>query len=708
MLRRRWRDLLQSAGPGRAEHARRLVALGDEVGSGRRNGATVFVSGDESDGREALLRAVAAELRDGDAIVVAGRFELGELRAVGEDEAEAARAARARCNCCRPSCRSPRPMLPVLKLFSLVLRQSAKAWQIVSQIRDRNGQIDPGLLLPQLLQLAAQDRPVVCLVDCAEDAAAGWWEDLLTLFAGEIAGPVPVLLVVGVEAETRRDDVPRGQYAAQTLVQRGLARVWPLERIGHDGPRGVGRDAPSRRSSRRCSTAAAAGTAHWPPACGRRGGPAGVVERDARRPAVALQRGWSGRDRRGTAAARRGVSLPELERAREVLSVAALEGRQFTAEAVAHALERERDELVDYLDDVLVEAELVEEVGLITIESEQGTQHLWRYRFVSDLDRLTLRHALTGREAADRSERLAERARRGLRRRQRRRLRHGRAALRCRRRRGAWPPASGPGRGSAWTTTSSSGARRGCCRARRRSAPLERDDGGGGARRGGAAALSTGPFTEGLAYAQAALRHALEGSEPGRGVLLRGLVRGQPASSTPRPAGISRRRWPRADAAPGTRADRRRDCTGSPTSTSREGDYATAQRRYAEVLSVRRAARRPRRRGRGARRLSGADQRTGSLTRRQAGDLPWRRADRDHSRRVTRGFGRLGADGTITVFRFQRPRPALCGGRSSGARRTARAGAGRTSSEALSITRSLGDADGEREILELIAAQGET
>src|SRR5215218_6306225 len=61
------RDFLHPAGPGRAESARRLVALADEIGSG----TTVFVSGDERDGREALLRAVAAELEGGEAIVVA-------------------------------------------------------------------------------------------------------------------------------------------------------------------------------------------------------------------------------------------------------------------------------------------------------------------------------------------------------------------------------------------------------------------------------------------------------------------------------------------------------------------------------------------------------------------------------------------------------------------------------------------------------------
>jgi hypothetical protein len=380
--------------------ARRLVALGAEIAAGRRHGATVFVSGDEGDGREALLRAVAGELRRGDAIVVAGRLERDSFEPwAAEDEGPVTELQRL-----QRVVPLAEPLLPALQLFSLLLAQSAKASQLVSQLADRNGQIDPGLLLPQLLQLAAQERPLVCLVDCAEDAEAGWWEDLLTLFAGEIAGPVPVLLVVGIEAENRRDDVPRGQHAAQTLVQRGLAKSWPLERIGHaDLAAWLGRAEPQvfetllDGSGGGRSALAALLWEAWQAG--------GVVERERDDQPWRFSDGGEA----GIVAERlRRVAGAELQRASELLTVASLEGRQFTAEAVAHALGRERDEVVDHLDDVLVEGELVEEAGLITIESEAGTQHLWMYRFVSDLDRLTLSYSLPGHEAAARSERLAE------------------------------------------------------------------------------------------------------------------------------------------------------------------------------------------------------------------------------------------------------------------------------------------------------------
>jgi tetratricopeptide (TPR) repeat protein len=564
------------------EVARRLVALGAEVASGRRDGTTVFVSGDESDGREALLRAVAAELRRGDPMVVAGRFELGNFEPWAE-EADGARGASA-LQLLQTVVPLAETLLPVLKLFSLVLTQSAKAWQIVSQIRSRGGQIDPGLLLPQLLQLAAQERPVVCLVDCAEDAEAGWWEDLLTLFAGEIAGPVPVLLVVGIEAETQHDDVPRGQYAAQTLVQRGLARAWPLERIGQaDLVAWIGRAEPEvfetllDGSGGGRSALAARLWEAW-----RAGG---VVERERDdRPWRFTKGGQAGivaaRLRRAA-----GGSLPELERAREVLSVAALEGRQFTAEAVAHALGSERDELVDYLDDVLVVGGLVEEVGLITIESEQGTQHLWRYRFVSDLDRLTLRHSLTDREAAERSERLAD----GL------VEAYGVAGDIVSATLARLFDAGGDAdmAASFWTKT-----RLGVdhdvvlWRASRLLegpapvTPLERDV---AAELLVAAArlLYQGPFTDGLAYAQAALQHALEGSHgQGAAYYYSGWFR----------ANLDQLAEARSDLAAalaiGSRLQRPAEIADATHQLANvdflQGDYTTARRRYEDVLAVRR------------------------------------------------------------------------------------------------------------------------
>ena len=142
--------------------ARRLVALGDEIAHGRRGGATVFVSGDESDGREALLRAVAAEFGSTDSIVLAGRFERDRFEPWVEEKQEERHAkALQLLETVLPLAAT---LHPVLELFSLILAQSRKAWQIVSRISEQRGQIDSGSCCPDP-QLAAQERPVVWLVD---------------------------------------------------------------------------------------------------------------------------------------------------------------------------------------------------------------------------------------------------------------------------------------------------------------------------------------------------------------------------------------------------------------------------------------------------------------------------------------------------------------------------------------------------------------
>ena len=217
----RMSDALHSAGPGRVEIAQRLVTLGGEIAAGRRGGATVFVERR----RERRARGAAARGRRG----VRGQRTRSSSRAAwnaarsspgSEDE-----RPRGRSSCSRRVVPLAATLRPALELFSLVLAQSAKARQVVAQIAEQRGQIDPGLLLPQLLQLAAQERPVVCLVDCAPDAQAGWWEDLLTLFASEIAGPVRVLLVVGVEAARA------GRRRAARAVRRADARAARAGRV---------------------------------------------------------------------------------------------------------------------------------------------------------------------------------------------------------------------------------------------------------------------------------------------------------------------------------------------------------------------------------------------------------------------------------------------------------------------------------------------
>ncbi len=106
--------------------------------------------------------------------------------------------------------------------------------------------------------------------------------------------------------------------------------------------------------------------------------------------------------------------LAEISRAARILCCAALEGRYFTAEAVAAALGIPRDEILDLLDDRLAASDdrpdgLIEEVGAIALTDMQGRQvHVWRYRFVSQLFRTAfVRFGLSAAERAAQSAALA-------------------------------------------------------------------------------------------------------------------------------------------------------------------------------------------------------------------------------------------------------------------------------------------------------------
>jgi hypothetical protein len=81
-----------------------------------------------------------------------------------------------------------------------------------------------------------------------------------------------------------------------------------------------------------------------------------------------------------------GDDLQRLAFARDVLACGALEGRLFTADAVAKALARDRDELIDFVDDVLAldGSPLVQEAGFLDIAIPPLPRHsLCLYAFSS-------------------------------------------------------------------------------------------------------------------------------------------------------------------------------------------------------------------------------------------------------------------------------------------------------------------------------------
>jgi hypothetical protein len=112
----------------------------------------------------------------------------------------------------------------------------------------------------------------------------------------------------------------------------------------------------------------------------------------SRRPARTTTGGWSP----NTPSLLGSEDSRALDDSLKLLGCAALESRHFTADAVARVLGRDRDELVDFLDDTLVQGEerpkgvLVEDESVPIDDPRIGRRYLCRYAFTSDLYWLTL------------------------------------------------------------------------------------------------------------------------------------------------------------------------------------------------------------------------------------------------------------------------------------------------------------------------------
>jgi tetratricopeptide (TPR) repeat protein len=272
-------------------------------------------------------------------------------------------------------------------------------------------------------------QPMVCVLNDLDRAATArdWWQGLVLRLAGELED-LPLLLVVALDGPRvlrgHQFGEPTRLWAARRLVEAGVGLWVPVARLDVNAVAAwLGASEPELAE---LMWEVTGGDPDWLWELWEHWQTTGAVRRNglARwaltvedKPRLGkvhdllwerLERCYGGR-----------LDDDRLERIVRVLAVGALEGQdfapQFTAQAVALAVGRDADELIDELDDHLLASPdrpdgLLKEAGFaqpgdLHATSDNGeTEGAWmcRYRFVSELHWRTLRrYGLLGRERQD-------------------------------------------------------------------------------------------------------------------------------------------------------------------------------------------------------------------------------------------------------------------------------------------------------------------
>jgi len=327
------------------------------------------------------------------------------------------------------------------KLLGQLARMSSTAWALLTKYAEAKqplaGPAGPDAVRTVLRVAAGPQpvvgwQPVVCILDDLDHAptAHDWWSRLLVRLAGELRD-LPLLLVATLDGPAELGghelDEPAGLFAARRLVDADVGAWVPVGRLDADA------------------------VASWLGAS-----EPGLAERLWE--VTGGEPGWLGElwdDWRATGAVRQDLpgqwvlaegDYPALGKVHDLLwerlarccghqldddqfdavvrtlAVGALEGRQFTAQAVALVVGRDADELIDEFDEhLLVSPErpngLLEEAGFVELanpratagDDEEGVPAVYRYRFASELHWRALRrgYGLPGRERQDACRALA-------------------------------------------------------------------------------------------------------------------------------------------------------------------------------------------------------------------------------------------------------------------------------------------------------------
>ena len=389
--------------PGREGDLARLTAAYERVvrtGTGQ----ALYVNGAPGSGRTTLLRSFAGELarREDPPTLLTGAFENGRFVSWDDTGPPPQRVTAV----VEKVVWLPEALVPYAALVGLAMSRGPATIELVRELFAQNDRIAPTAFLPRLMDTLCDEAPVVLLVDDADRAPGGLWGDAVLELGKRVARDHPLLFVLAIERpaqlDQHEDDEPESLYLARRLRGRARARWVTLDLVTIDA---LGEwTGPAAPDVIERLYAATGGRAAWAADLWRHWRSAGIVvptegeDDDRGRWTFAAGERERTLDGFDDVLGRRLAELAgeDVAAVRELLAHAALEGPVFTADAVARALRRDRDEVIDLLDDMLLHDEahpegVVHEAGSIDVTDERGAaRHLWLYRFHATLDWLTL------------------------------------------------------------------------------------------------------------------------------------------------------------------------------------------------------------------------------------------------------------------------------------------------------------------------------
>ena len=410
--------------PGREGDLARLHAAYARMARSGTSGDTLYVTGVPGSGRTELLRAFMDELAqiDDPPTLLAGAFENGRFVSWDDTGPPPARVTAV----VEKVVSLPVGLVPYAALVGLAMSRGKAALELVRTLFDRSDRIVPTDFLTLLMREMSTEGPVVLLVDDADHAPGGLWGDAVLELAERVARDRPLLIVLAIERPAQldghEDDEPESLFVARRLRGRARARWVALDLVTVEELEQWTGPAEAEVLERLAN--ASGGRAAWAAHLWRHWRSSETVVADTVDAGNSAGLRWTfaegGRERTldafddvlgrrlQTLAATGDAAEETLAGVRELLAHAALEGPVFTADVVARVLRRDRDEVIDLLDDMLLRDDehpdgVVHEAGAIDVPDEHGgDRHLWLYRFGAPLDWLTL--AYRGLDEAGRRE----------------------------------------------------------------------------------------------------------------------------------------------------------------------------------------------------------------------------------------------------------------------------------------------------------------